>query len=110
LIIFDEPTASLSESETLEVFRIVRELRRKGIGILYITHRLAELAEIADKVTTLRDGDTVYHSDYKDTSMDQIVHQMVGRKVERIYERQKLTPGKEVLKVDLLARSSAWPD
>lgn len=101
LIIFDEPTASLSESETLEVFRIVRELRRKGIGILYITHRLAELAEIADKVTVLRDGDTVYHSDYKDTSMDEIVHQMVGRKVERIYEREKLTPGKEVLKVEL---------
>ncbi|MDA0205850.1 MAG: sugar ABC transporter ATP-binding protein [Acidobacteria bacterium] len=101
LIIFDEPTASLSESETVEVFRIVRELRQKGIGILYITHRLVELAEIADKVTVLRDGDTVYHGNYKDTSMDEIVHQMVGRKVERIYEREKLTPGKEVLKVDI---------
>lgn len=101
LIIFDEPTASLSESETVEVFRIVRELRQKGIGILYITHRLVELAEIADQVTVLRDGETVYHSDYQDTSMDEIVHQMVGRKVERIYERKKLPPGKQALQVDL---------
>lgn len=101
LIIFDEPTASLSESETVEVFRIVRELRQKGIGILYITHRLVELAEIADKVTVLRDGETVFHNDYHKTSMDEIVHQMVGRKVERIYERQKLTPGKQVLEVNL---------
>ena len=101
LIIFDEPTASLSESETVEVFRIVRELRQKGIGILYITHRLVELAEIADKVTVLRDGETVYHSDFQDTSMDEIVHQMVGRKVEHIYEREKLKPGKEVLRVQL---------
>jgi ABC-type sugar transport system ATPase subunit len=101
LIIFDEPTASLSESETVEVFRIVRELRQKGIGILYITHRLVELAEIADQVTVLRDGETVFHNDYKKTSMDEIVHQMVGRQVERIYEREKLTPGKQVLRVDL---------
>src|SRR5690606_30518839 len=92
LLTVAEPTASSSESETVEVFRIVRELRQKGIGILYITHRLVELAEIADKVTVLRDGETVYHSDFQETSMDEIVHQMVGRKVERIYEREKLTP------------------
>lgn len=101
LIIFDEPTASLSESETVEVFRIVRGLRERGIGILYITHRLVELDEIADKVTVLRDGETVYHGEYKDITTDEIVHQMVGRKVERIYDRKKLTPGKEVLQVDL---------
>ena len=56
---------------------------------------------IADKVTVLRDGETVYHSDFQDTSMDEIVHQMVGRKVEHIYEREKLKPGKEVLRVQL---------
>lgn len=101
LIIFDEPTASLSESESVQVFRVVRELRERGIGILYITHRLAELAEIADKVTVLRDGETVHHGDYRDTTMDEIVHHMVGRTVERIYEREPLEPGNVALRVNL---------
>lgn len=101
LIIFDEPTASLSQAEATQVFRVVRDLRDKGIGILYITHRLAELDEMADEVTVLRDGETVYHGEFADTSMDGIVHHMVGRPVERIYERDSLDPGAVVLDVDL---------
>lgn len=101
LIIFDEPTSSLSESETVEVFRLVKQLRASGVAILYITHRLAELDEIADKVTILRDGETVHTADFADISTDQIVHHMVGREVEHIYEREPLEPGGEVLSVDL---------
>jgi ABC-type sugar transport system ATPase subunit len=101
LIIFDEPTASLSAAEAQQVFRVVRDLREKGIAILYITHRLAELDEIADEVTVLRDGVTVYHGPFKDVTMDQIVHHMVGREVERIYERESLEPGEVVLNVNL---------
>src|SRR5579885_1735780 len=59
LLIFDEPTSSLSESETAEVFRIVRNLRQRGMGIIYITHRMEELRAIGDRVTILRDGCTV---------------------------------------------------
>ena len=101
LIIFDEPTASLSESETVEVFRIVRQLRERGVAIIYITHRLGELPEIADQVTVLRDGETVHASAYADVSTADIIHHMVGRPVEHIYERQPLPPGPEVLRVDL---------
>jgi len=101
LIIFDEPTSSLSESETVEVFRLVKQLRASGVAILYITHRLAELDEIADKVTVLRDGETVHSADFADLTTDQIVHHMVGREVEHIYEREPLEPGAEVLSVDL---------
>jgi len=101
LIIFDEPTSSLSESETVEVFRLVKQLRASGVAILYITHRLAELDEIADKVTILRDGETVHTADFADISTDQIVHHMVGREVEHIYEREPLEPGAEVLSVDV---------
>jgi len=101
LLIFDEPTSSLSESETVEVFKIVRSMRERGIGIIYITHRLDELHEIADRITILRDGDTVHSGDFSDVSTADIVHHMVGREVSHIYERQSLEPGKEVLKVDL---------
>ncbi|MEX2302252.1 MAG: sugar ABC transporter ATP-binding protein [Bryobacterales bacterium] len=101
LLIFDEPTSSLSESETVEVFRIVRSLRERGMGIIYITHRLAELGEIADRVTVLRDGETVHNAAYSELSTEQIVHHMVGREVAAIYEREPLPPGKEMLRVDL---------
>src|SRR6266478_392283 len=60
LLIFDEPTSSLTESETREVFRIVQELRLREVGVIYITHRLEELRAIGDRVTVLRDGETVH--------------------------------------------------
>jgi ABC-type sugar transport system ATPase subunit len=101
LLIFDEPTSSLSESETIEVFRIVRSLRERGMGIIYITHRLAELGEIADHVTVLRDGETVHSAPYSELTTEQIVHHMVGREVAAIYEREPLPPGNEMLRVDL---------
>lgn len=101
LIIFDEPTSSLSEAETVEVFRIVRGLRERGAAILYITHRLVELTEIADQVTVLRDGETVHQGPFAKLTTGAIVHHMVGRQVEHIYEREPLPPGDEVLHVAL---------
>lgn len=101
LLIFDEPTSSLSDAEATEVFRIVRQLREKGIGIIYITHRLVELKEIADHVTILRDGDTVQSGPASQVSTGEIVRHMVGRSVEQIYRRERLPPREERLKVDL---------
>ena len=101
LLIFDEPTSSLSDAETAEVFRIVRGLRERGIGIIYITHRLDELGEVADRITILRDGDTVFTGSYADVTTDDIVHHMVGREVSHIYERESLPAGEERLRVDL---------
>ncbi len=101
LLMFDEPTSSLSDAEATEVFRIVRQLREKGIGIVYITHRLAELQEIADQITILRDGETVHSCPASETTTQEIVRHMVGRNVAAVYFRDKQPPGEERLKVDL---------
>src|SRR5437762_7646330 len=69
LLIFDEPTSSLSESETQEVFRIVRTLRERKMGVIYITHRLEELRSVGDRVTILRDGETVHTGPLGELSM-----------------------------------------
>jgi ABC-type sugar transport system ATPase subunit len=101
LLIFDEPTSSLSDAEADAVFRIAQNLRERGMGIIYITHRLAELRPIADRVTILRDGRTVHTGPTAEVSTDQIVHHMVGREVSSIYERDNHAPGAERLRVDL---------
>ena len=101
LLIFDEPTSSLSDAEAEEVFRTVRQLGQRGIGIVYITHRLVELERIADRVTVLRDGETVHSCAAQDVTTQEIVHRMVGRDVSAIYERGKLPVGEVRLKVNL---------
>ena len=101
LLIFDEPTSSLSETETAEVFRIVNDLRDRGIGIIYITHRLDELEQVANRITILRDGETVHGGDFSELTTEGIVHHMVGREVSHIYEREPIDPGPEMLSVDL---------
>jgi ABC-type sugar transport system ATPase subunit len=107
LLIFDEPTSSLSEHETREVFGIVRTLRERGMGVIYITHRLAELRSLGDRVTVLRDGETVYSGALAETTQEQIIHHMVGREVSAIYEREPVPPGEELLRVEKLACAPA---
>jgi ABC-type sugar transport system ATPase subunit len=99
LLIFDEPTSSLTESETREVFRIVQELRLREVGVIYITHRLEELRAIGDRVTVLRDGETVHSCILCDLTTDQLIQYMVGRAVNSLYTREPLPPGEEMLRV-----------
>lgn len=100
LVIFDEPTSSLSSSETAEVFRIVKTLRERKVGVIYITHRLDELAEVGDRVTILRDGKTVHSSRLAELTTDRIIQHMVGREISAIYHRDPLPPGEELLRVE----------
>ena len=109
LLIFDEPTSSLSEGETQEVFRIVRTLRERKMGVIYITHRLEELRAVGDRVTILRDGRTVCSSALCDMSTDAIIHNMVGREVSAIYRRDPIPPGAELLRVDSEEWSAQLP-
>ncbi|HWD99386.1 MAG TPA: sugar ABC transporter ATP-binding protein [Bryobacteraceae bacterium] len=99
LLIFDEPTSSLSHAESEQVFRIVRDLKARGMGIIYITHRMDELRAIGDRVTVLRDGSTVHSGDLAAIRTDRLIAQMVGRDVAAIYERQRLPPGETLLEV-----------
>jgi ABC-type sugar transport system ATPase subunit len=103
LLIFDEPTSSLSGAETQEVFRIVRGLRERRMGVIYITHRLEELRAVGDRVTILRDGSTVHSGPLAELSTERIIQHMVGRPVVSIYERQPCPPGEELLRVENLS-------
>ncbi|CAH2776048.1 MAG: ABC transporter, ATP-binding protein (cluster 2, ribose/xylose/arabinose/galactose) / ABC transporter, ATP-binding protein (cluster 2, ribose/xylose/arabinose/galactose) [uncultured Paraburkholderia sp.] len=85
VLIMDEPTSSLTESETVQLFRIIRELRADGVAILYISHRLDEMAEIVDRVTVLRDGRHIATSDFAATTINEIVARMVGRSLDDAY-------------------------
>lgn len=90
IIIFDEPTASLSEKEANNLLEIISSLKDKGISIIYISHRMAEIFKICDKITVLRDGNFVETVNTKDTDEVSIVNKMVGRDLTNIYpEKQK---------------------
>ncbi|HEX4166019.1 MAG TPA: sugar ABC transporter ATP-binding protein [Bryobacteraceae bacterium] len=104
LLIFDEPTSSLSDKETGEVFRIVGRLRDQQVGVIYITHRLEELRSLGDRVTVLRDGATVFTGALQDLSREQLIQHMVGRKVDSVYSREPLKAGEPLLRVQNLSR------
>jgi ABC-type sugar transport system ATPase subunit len=110
LLIFDEPTSSLSDAETQEVFRIVRALRDRKVGVIYITHRLEELRAIGDRVTVLRDGATVHSGPLSEITTEQLIRHMVGREITSIYTRQPVVAGEELLRVDHLTREPALKD
>jgi ABC-type sugar transport system ATPase subunit len=85
IIIMDEPTASLSHQETVTLIEIIAKLKAQGLGIIYISHRLEEVLQIADRVTVLRDGQTVDTMPIKDVSREILVSKMVNRSAEELY-------------------------
>lgn len=103
IIVMDEPTSSLSDREIEALFSNIRMLKEKGIGIIYISHRLSELEQIADRVTIFRDGESVYTGDADKTSNDEIVRMMVGREVVNYYTRTYNQPGDPILRVEHLS-------
>jgi ribose transport system ATP-binding protein len=110
LLIFDEPTSSLSGGESAEVFRIVRALRERKVGVIYITHRLEELRAVGDRVTVLRDGRTVHTGPLAELSTERIIQHMVGREVSALYHRDPFPAGKELLRVEGLTRKPQLSD
>src|SRR5947209_19073937 len=81
VVIMDEPTAALTETEIDELFRIIRKLREGGVGVVHISHRLDERKPISDRVTVMRDGHYITTLETKDASLDRIVSLMVGRTI-----------------------------
>lgn len=105
LIIMDEPTSALAGEEVSRLFRVIRELRSAGIAIVYISHFLEELEQIADRITVLRDGRTVGTGELRDWPRQRIVEAMVGRQVEEMYPRVPHEIGEPMLTVtDLKGR------
>ena len=104
VIVFDEPTSSLTTAEIEELFAIIATLKEKGVGMFYISHRLEEIFEIGDRVTILRDGKKISTSKINAISMEEIVEGIAGRKIENVYVRRFPEKGDVLLEIkDLCA-------
>jgi len=99
VLIFDEPTASLSEEDTQNLFRVIRELRSQGVGMIYISHRLEELPVIADRVTVLRDGRTIGTHEMADVSSEQLIRLMVGRELSAVFPKREVDRGETIFEL-----------
>ena len=99
ILIMDEPTSALTAREIEDLFRIIKDLKAQECGIVYISHRLEELAEIVDRVTIMRDGQYITDGNFKDMTMDQIITNMVGREIKEKFPRVTCTKGKKVFEV-----------
>jgi len=103
VLVLDEPTSSLTQQDICKLFALIRRLKAAGLAIVYISHFLEEVQEIADRYTVLRDGQTVGGGVTEEATFDQIVAMMVGRKIEDLYPRSPRRPGEVLLSVRNLA-------
>ena len=102
LLVLDEPTAALTTGEVEALFELLGRVRARGIGIVYVSHRLAEVFRIADRITVLRDGSTVGTGDAVDLDEPRVVSMMVGRSVDALFPSARPAPGAIVLDVQHL--------
>ncbi len=99
VIVMDEPTSSLTNQEVDELFRLIRDLKGRGLAVIYISHRLEELNEIADRLTILRDGRCVYSGVWGEISTDQMIRHMAGRELKEIFPPRRARIGEVKLRV-----------
>jgi inositol transport system ATP-binding protein len=110
IIIMDEPTSALTSSETDILFNLIRKLKKQGVAIVYITHKLHELEQIADNVSVLRDGSIISKHTIEDTDQNTLISEMVGRKIENIYPQVDKQIGDVIFEVRGLERKDAFRD
>ena len=104
ILVMDEPTSALSREEVDRLFEIIRQLKRAGLTIIYISHHLSEVFRIADRVTVLRDGRKIATRDIAEVSPVDVVQMMVGKRMDEFYAKRKALIGEPVLKVRNLTR------
>ena len=110
VIIMDEPTAALTQSETVALFKVIESLRKKGVSMVYISHRMEEIFELCDRITVLRDGSYIGVKNIPETNMNEIVKMMIGREIGERYPSRDVKIGKEVLKIKGLTRKGTFHD
>jgi rhamnose transport system ATP-binding protein len=110
VLIMDEPTAALSAHEVSELFKQIRRLTDSGVAVLFISHRLDEVFEIADRVTVLRDGRFISSRPKVETTQGQAIREMVGREMSDFFVRNPQPPGDVLLRVDGLGREGVFSD
>lgn len=106
ILVMDEPTSSLTEKEVMLLFRILRKLREDGVGIIYISHKINEIYEIADEITVMRDGQGIRTSPKDDMDVDRLMTLMVGRKLENRFPPNENQPGGVLLQVNGLSEKA----
>ena len=110
VLIMDEPTAALSAHEVSELFKQIRRLTDSGVAVLFISHRLDEVFEIADRVTVMRDGRLISSRPRAEVTESLAIREMVGREMSDFFVRNPQTPGEQVLRVDGLGREGVFSD
>lgn len=108
IIILDEPTSSLSDTETEKLFNVVNELKREGVSFIFVSHRLNEVLTISDVIYVLKDGELVTKLDPKTSTEDDIVRNMVGRNYDDYYNRKRTYFGEEVFSVEHLSGTESY--
>ncbi len=108
VVVMDEPTSAITEAEQTKLFEIIEELKQQGIAIIYISHRMSEIFQIADEITILRDGQYVTSAPVAEMTEASLIKHMVGRELNDIFSREKFKPGKAVLEVKNLYRKGVF--
>jgi ribose transport system ATP-binding protein len=110
VIIMDEPTAALTEREISKLFDVISSLKKAGVSIVYISHRMEEIFSICDRITVMRDGKTVDTKEIPETNFDEVVRKMVGRDLTDRFPKRNPTPGETVLQVKGLTKKGHFKD
>jgi ABC-type sugar transport system ATPase subunit len=110
VILMDEPTSSLSEKEIDRLFTLIRELRKRNVAIVYVSHKISEVMEISDRVSVLRDGNLVFTKDIANTGVGDIINAMVGREISNIYPARSKNIGDVILECKGLTRFGYFHD
>lgn len=110
IIIMDEPTSSLTESEALLLFNIIRELKKSGVAIIYISHKLEEIKQIGDRISVIRGGEIIGTQNINGMEVSHIIHMMTGLELKERYPKLKVKLGKEVLRVNSLYAGNTIKD
>lgn len=110
VIIMDEPTSSLADNEVQVLFRVMRQLKKQGVCIIFISHRMDEIFEVGDRITILRDGSLVGEWFIKDLTREDVISHMVGRQVTTLFDKESVPIGKTVLEVKNLSKYGLFED
>lgn len=110
IIVMDEPTSSITESEAQTLFRKIAALKARGATIIYISHKMDEVFRIADDITVLRDGEVVRSVPASETNIDEVISWMVGRKMDNVYPKENIPLGPKILEVENLCSGRLFED
>lgn len=108
VLVLDEPTSSLTKKEVEILFRLMRQLKDRGISIIFISHRMDEIFDICDRISIMRDGAMIETMDTKDVTTADVVKLMIGRELDEMFNRKYVRPGKELLRVENLSRGERF--